>query len=355
MERIDLHNYEAWFLDYSEGNLSESQIVQLNSFLRTYPELKAELEEFEAITLEEETFGNDTLKASLIREETTGLTDVEYLMVSQIEGTITTEEKERLSTLISTNPKLGNELALFHKTKLPQNEGIIFEGKSSLIQKEKRVIAWWMYTSASAAAILAIVLLNIYTPTEEYDPRGFAWQPVKTEVEKTWNPVELQVLEDVEVLGKVKKMPKWGSNRQFMQQKAVKTIEKEQKAVIELQRPSEIQPGNNVAEQLKKEIPAEKEAPETFLVQQADDNSLAQAAVETDLKNDEKEFVPIQKFAKDKIKKEILKGKTFTETVMDEIADISNEKVTFETNQEKEGIFESFALNIGKLSISRNK
>lgn len=34
MAKIDLHNYEAWFLDYSENSLSESQKNELIQFLR---------------------------------------------------------------------------------------------------------------------------------------------------------------------------------------------------------------------------------------------------------------------------------------------------------------------------------
>lgn len=63
------------------------------------------------------------------------------------------------------------------------------------------------------------------------------------------------------------------------------------------------------------------------------------------------QFVPIQKFAKDKIKKDLLKRKTFSEKVAEELADISNDKITFEADKEKEGLFDSFALSTCKLRI----
>ena len=66
MEKIDLHNYEAWFLDYSEGNLSEIQISEVNQFLDFNPEFRAELEEFEQIVLEQDSSSNESLKASLL-------------------------------------------------------------------------------------------------------------------------------------------------------------------------------------------------------------------------------------------------------------------------------------------------
>ena len=96
MEKINKHNYEAWFLDYSEGNLSENEIIELNRFLSLNPELKVELENFEEISLVDEPIRNDSLKASLIREETTGLTRAEYLMIAEVEGNISKEEKENI-------------------------------------------------------------------------------------------------------------------------------------------------------------------------------------------------------------------------------------------------------------------
>ncbi len=51
MEKINRHNYEAYFLDFAEGNLSPEQIVELEKFLEKNPELRSELEDFEVFQL----------------------------------------------------------------------------------------------------------------------------------------------------------------------------------------------------------------------------------------------------------------------------------------------------------------
>ena len=47
MKKINTHNYEAYFLDYTEGNLNESQIRELKKFLNVNPKLKEELHDFQ--------------------------------------------------------------------------------------------------------------------------------------------------------------------------------------------------------------------------------------------------------------------------------------------------------------------
>jgi len=51
MEKINRHNYEAFFLDFAEGNLSPDQIRELEAFLDANPDLRDELDGFEIITL----------------------------------------------------------------------------------------------------------------------------------------------------------------------------------------------------------------------------------------------------------------------------------------------------------------
>lgn len=50
---INLHNYEAFFLDYKERNLSHEQEKELFLFLEQHPHLYEELHAFENVTLED--------------------------------------------------------------------------------------------------------------------------------------------------------------------------------------------------------------------------------------------------------------------------------------------------------------
>lgn len=51
MERIDLNNYQAFFLDFVEGNLSDRQKAEMEDFLKQYPHLREELNAFENVKL----------------------------------------------------------------------------------------------------------------------------------------------------------------------------------------------------------------------------------------------------------------------------------------------------------------
>ena len=44
MEQLNIHNYEAFYLDFLEGNLNEEETSQLFCFLDENPSLKIEVE-----------------------------------------------------------------------------------------------------------------------------------------------------------------------------------------------------------------------------------------------------------------------------------------------------------------------
>ena len=54
MHKIDIHNYEAYLLDYSEGNLTGELQVELELFLIQHPELEINLDELSLVTIENE-------------------------------------------------------------------------------------------------------------------------------------------------------------------------------------------------------------------------------------------------------------------------------------------------------------
>ena len=56
--KINIENYQAYFLDFVEGNLTEKERQEVIDFIALHPELKSELDEFENISLEE--FNNET-------------------------------------------------------------------------------------------------------------------------------------------------------------------------------------------------------------------------------------------------------------------------------------------------------
>ena len=88
---IKKHNYEAYFLDYHEGNLTPQEVADLLLFVEQHPELKDEFESFENVTLEDystPSFENkDILKKEINKE------NIEEYFIKDVEGVITSTEK----------------------------------------------------------------------------------------------------------------------------------------------------------------------------------------------------------------------------------------------------------------------
>lgn len=346
IEKINQTNYEAFFLDYLEGNLTTGQQKELDRFLEENPELKAELEEFEMISLEEEQIVDSTLKDSLKREESTGLLFSDYLMIAEVEGTISKSEKASLSELVQQDASLMDDLAMYHKTKLKDDKALTFPAKSALLQKEPKKIVWWQYSAAVAAAILFLFFWN-GSQDEYYSPRLTAYT-----VAKNVSDIETNMAFIVEKGIKNTLQQETVSLKGKSREAKVSPDYKQQ--VLPLMASEEKTKGEEGTKQLaESNIDQENTSIERDPVVEKDKVTNDKTATTNELADDD--YVPIKEFAKEKIKTDLLKGKTFSETIMDELVEASNEKISFKREKDKEGITQKFALNIGKFSISRNK
>jgi hypothetical protein len=133
---INRHNYEAWFLDYSEGTLSAEQVAELFLFLEQHPELKAELEAFENISLNDETYSFDE-KQHLQKIEMSD-EQFEENCIADVEGIIPADEKEKLLQFTRQQKQKAHEYALFQKTRLPEEE-FLFDEKGFVLKDQSFV------------------------------------------------------------------------------------------------------------------------------------------------------------------------------------------------------------------------
>lgn len=169
---INLSNYQAYFLDYCEGNLNAAQIAGLKVFLKEHPELQAELDEFENITLEPEisTVFNqkDLLKKQLI-EAIPPLNEQNYreYFVYEIDGELSDTESAAVKSFLNTNPHLYAEFEAFSQTVLSTDVEIIeYPDKNSLkrtafIAKSKYSLAWSFSIAASLLIIFGLTFIFI--------------------------------------------------------------------------------------------------------------------------------------------------------------------------------------------------
>lgn len=136
MEEIGLHNYEAWLLDYSEGNLNQQEIATLQTFLLLHPHLDIELGSLELPGLEEEL--EIFPDASLLEKE---FTANEEQVLLYIEGLLPLSEKLAFELRLQQEPALQELLTAYSKTVLFADTAAM-PNKDNLFKTEEAPIAW---------------------------------------------------------------------------------------------------------------------------------------------------------------------------------------------------------------------
>jgi hypothetical protein len=127
---INKNNYEAFFLDYHEGNLTPQQVADLLLFVEQHPELKEEFESFENFTLED--FSSYTFEnKEELKREITERNKEEYF-VRSVDGSLSEAENLLLDIFLKQHPQYSTEFEFFQKTKLHPDASIVFENKHSL-------------------------------------------------------------------------------------------------------------------------------------------------------------------------------------------------------------------------------
>lgn len=163
--KINRNNYEIFFLDYHEGNLTPAMVEELLIFVENNPDLKEEFENFEEIIIPvDESIKFDIKdglkKTSFINTENINEENYEKLFIAFFESDLSENEKTKLFDFIDRNPSLKKEFDLTGKIHLKADKTIIYENKSSLKKypfSTRKIISY----SVSIAASL-LILVGIY-------------------------------------------------------------------------------------------------------------------------------------------------------------------------------------------------
>jgi len=158
MSLITKNNYEAFLLDYVEGNLSPEHTAELMLFFENNPELKEDLDGFEILSLNPSNESLADKKALKIDEEKITALTFDDFAIAEIEGLNSDKQSEELAIFLKQNPSKQKEFEAYQKTKLAAPV-VVFEDKPVLKRDQKVIPLYWWYTSA-AAVILALFLLK---------------------------------------------------------------------------------------------------------------------------------------------------------------------------------------------------
>jgi hypothetical protein len=150
-----MHNYEAFFLDYKEGNLSAELEKELFLFLEEHPYLREELDAYEALTLpEEEVLLHN--RADFKKKEF----DSDAL-IAHTEGIDDPDTHRQINELATQNKAFEKELLYYTSTRIQPDVSLRFKNKSRL--KRGRVIVLWQEApNVWKAAAAVLLLLGFY-------------------------------------------------------------------------------------------------------------------------------------------------------------------------------------------------
>ena len=162
--KINIDNYEAFFLDFVEGRLDNSSTLEMLAFLRKHPHLKEELESFSEIKipLQEEIFTDkDFLTKFDFTHTSINPGNFDDYCIAYHEKILTSSESDRLLTYLDKYPEKKNSFNLFGKTILKADPAVLFKGKSKLLHKSKNrvlypVILRWTAVAAGVALLVSV-------------------------------------------------------------------------------------------------------------------------------------------------------------------------------------------------------
>lgn len=161
MMEITRKNYEAYFVDYLEGNLDESLVDLFIEFLERNTDLKAELKLFESASIipEDTTYKN---KAKLYKDKFDVEDDFNKAAVERIESEISPQDKRAFDAYLLKHPEKQKDVHLFAKTILKPETDIHYQHKNKLYKKTRGKLVLLWAGRVAAVVVLALGVFSLF-------------------------------------------------------------------------------------------------------------------------------------------------------------------------------------------------
>jgi hypothetical protein len=156
-QMINITNYEAYYLDFLEGNLSDDLAAQLMEFLALNPDLVVDEEMLSLLDLADEKIifpRTNSLKVPDLDSEINAQS-VENFMIAAVENELESKRQAELTEFIQQNPQLERDFELFKQAKLKADVGIVYPAKNKL-KRGKLIPMFGPFASIAAGLILYI-------------------------------------------------------------------------------------------------------------------------------------------------------------------------------------------------------
>lgn len=171
---ITRNNYEVWFIDYYDGNLSQKEVEELLLFLDKHTDLKTEFDQFSNVELENvEVSFNDK---QILKKGNNDIREFSNSkLIALMEGDLDEKQSQSLEINIENDSNLNKEYQLYQLTKLQPDLTSKFEGKKSLKQPLPLIpsdlnTTKWVIRIAAIFLILLVGTAVIFMSTKDVIP-----------------------------------------------------------------------------------------------------------------------------------------------------------------------------------------
>ena len=174
---ITRENYEIYFMDYMDGNLSARERAEVEAFLLVHPDLRELLDGMNEVWLEVpvEVFDKKEEIKRTVRER-----EIEYYAMATAEGVITGEEQTWVDGNVDKDV-FEREVEMYAKVKVKPDPICRFEGKVGVYRKSGAVLFVKRYAAIAAVVALGGVVAIYSTRKEEFSMEDLPMTVVKTE------------------------------------------------------------------------------------------------------------------------------------------------------------------------------
>lgn len=161
---ITLDNYEEFYLDYLEGNLSGELLLAFEAFLAANPDLRIDESPLPVIEADEAAF--DPIR-KLAMKQGINMNDLnsatlEFFLIARQEKQLNAEQEAQLNHWLEANAHYQQDARLYALATLTPNHTEVFTAKESLKKPVGgRVIPLWTAGLAVAAGLALFFTLNI--------------------------------------------------------------------------------------------------------------------------------------------------------------------------------------------------
>jgi len=159
--KINRNNYELFFMDYLDGVLSDLEIRMLEDFLLSNPDLRAELEGTEKVSLSPGNIVFEQKELLLKPDLSLPVTESNFedFCIAGTEGDLNEQQRAGFNDYTKKHPGSERQLLFFRRLRLSPDENIVFPGKEKLTKSVFFFPGEVLYPFLSVAAAVAFMII----------------------------------------------------------------------------------------------------------------------------------------------------------------------------------------------------